>query len=124
MPNRMRDAAMIYARLTGYGKGLVWVTFGYWILTGVSLLAVDDPANPLKGGDLVTWTNLFGAVGLLVTAGTVWQQWKDAQVKLQAIAKEIDHLKHEHLPETYVRQDVFEERLRGLGGSLKGGMHR
>lgn len=112
MPNRVRILAMTYGRLTRYGQVQIWLTLVAWIATGVSLVAVDDPANPLRGGQLITWPNLIALFGLLISAGTVWQQWKDAQTRLQTLEAAMRTLKEEHLPETYVRQDLFEETMR------------
>lgn len=118
-----RHARAVYAALSCRQRVHFWCTLGFWALGGIGLLASANPQNPLKGGELVTFSNLVSLAGALIAAGTVWQQWQDAKAKLaeltaaqKLIEQTIRTLQDEHLPETYVRRDVFEERMRALGG--------
>lgn len=103
-----------YRRLHCGAKVQMWLTLLWWGFVSVRLFAVDDAANPIKGGPLVTWPNIFGAIGLAVTAGTVWQQWKTAQRQIEDLQKAVTHLREIHLPTTYLRQDVFNQWREGF----------
>lgn len=108
---------MIYRGLDCRQRVHLWATLGFAAIAGVGLLASDNPVNPTRGGDWVTFPNVISGLTLLLGAGTVWQQWKDAQKAIERLEARLDRLEADVLPETYVRKDVFEERL---GRSARG----
>lgn len=106
---------MTYRRLTCRARLHLWCTAGYLVLGTIGLVASDNPANPVKGGDWVTWPNLMAIVSALISAGTVVQQWRDARAQIAELRQDMKTLVDETLPETYVRRDVFEARIAPLG---------
>lgn len=112
---------MTYWKMPCRARLLLWATGIYWCVGAVGLYASENPANPVKSGELFTLPNLIALAGGLISAGTVWQQWQDARTKIADLAKEVRELRDEHLPETYLRQDLFEAHLRSLRGEGGGG---
>lgn len=106
---------MTYRRLTCRARWHLWCTAGYLAIGTVGLIASDNPANPVKGGDWVTWPNVMAVVSALISVGTVVQQWKDARAQIADLRTDLQKLVEETLPETYVRRDVFEARIAPLG---------
>lgn len=106
---------MVYRALSRPAQWQFWLTGLYWALCDLALLASESPTNPAVGGPLITWQNVVTLAGGLIAVGTLWQQWKDTRQKLDTVAQHLEELRHDHLPQTYVRQDIFaqlEERMR------------
>jgi hypothetical protein len=111
---RLAEWHTVYSALSCRQRVHFWCTVGFWGLGGVGLLASDAPGNPVKGGDIVTFSNLVSLAGALIAAGTVWQQWQDAKEKIRKLDEAVEDLRNDTIPKTYVRQDVFEARMRAL----------
>lgn len=106
---------MTYWALSRPARWQLWATGAYWALCDLALHASESPTNPALGGPLLTWQNVLTIAGGLIAVGTLWQQWKDARQKIDAVATALTDLRNDHLPRTYVRQDIFEqmeERMR------------
>lgn len=111
---------LTYRLLPRQVKWQVWLTGGWWGVLGVSLWAfVDDPKHPLTGASVFTLPNLMAVAGMLISVGTIWQQFQDTRARISALQAKHDELRDEHLPDTYVRKDVFEERWQQLESTIR-----
>ena len=82
----------------------------------VQLVAFADSGSGSVGSvsSWVTPSNILAAVAFIYGAGMLREQFLDVRTRIREAEVTLKKLAEETLPETYVRQDVLEERLRPL----------
>lgn len=93
-----------------------------WTLVFVASIVVVHAADSGSAGTGSTWftpQNILTAVALIYGAGMLREQFLDVRARLLKTEQELKTFAEQTVPETYVRQDVLDERLRPIEDQLR-----
>lgn len=93
-------------------KRQLFYTVVVWVFcVGTAIAFSDNPGHPLNAGaSWITLPNIMAIVSLVYGAGVVREQFAELRERVTKLEEDFEKAMGETLPQTYVRQDVYEAR--------------